>query len=83
MANPGKPRPSLPLFEQRRDQGRGASRAVRLDRPIIDVLPDRLGDRGCDRLRRLVLEVHMPSGAVAVESVAYVEVLLEVVTGRK
>jgi hypothetical protein len=54
-----------------------------LDRAVIDLAPDLLGDRVGDRLGRLDLEVHHASSAVAPKPVAHVEVLLEVVKERE
>ncbi len=42
---------ALALLEERCDQRRRPRGAVRLDGPVVDLLPDRLGDRRGDRLR--------------------------------
>ena len=60
---------------------RAAPSAV--DRPVVDLAPDLLGDRGGDLVRAVGLEVHAAPGAVALEPVADVEVLLEVVPERE
>ena len=54
-----------------------------LDRPVADVAADLLGDRRRDHVGRRGVEVHAPPGAVAVEAMADVEVLLEVVAQRE
>ena len=71
---------SLALFEQRGDQRRRARGAVGLDRPVVDRRgrsPRRSRRRSSSGPSRL--EVHAAAGAVALEPVADVEVLLEVV----
>src|SRR3954447_14934078 len=56
---------------------------VGLDGVVVDVAADLGGDRGGDLLGPVEFEVHAPSGAVALEAVADVEVLLEVVAKRE
>src|SRR5215218_8509763 len=70
-------------LEQLGDQLRRPRGAVRLDRLIVDLTADLLGDRDGDLLRAVRLEVHPPARAVALQPVAYVEVLLEVVAERE
>jgi hypothetical protein len=69
--------------EQLRDQGGRPGRAARVDRPVGDLAPNLVGDRGCDLLRAAGREVHRPPGGVALEAVADVEVLLEVVAEKQ
>ena len=50
---------------------------------VVDLPADLLGDRLRDHLGSRFVEVHAPPGAVALEAVADVEVLLEVVAQRE
>ena len=52
-------------LEQLGDQLRRTRGAVRLDRPVVDLAPDLLGDRGGDLGGAVGLEVHAAPGAVA------------------
>jgi hypothetical protein len=56
--------------------------AVGLDGAVVDLSPDLLGDRGGDLRRAVELEVDAPTGSIALEAVAYVKVLLEVMAQR-
>ena len=58
---------------------RRARRAVCLDGQVADVPTDLLCDRDGDLVRTVVVEAHAAAGAVAVETMPDVEVLLEVV----
>src|SRR5439155_19324084 len=75
-------------FERRgsqhlRDPGRRARGAIGFDIAVVDVAADLGCDRSGDLGRTVGLEVHPPSGVVALEAVADVEVLLEVVAQRE
>src|SRR5204863_6396012 len=70
--------PARRSVEQLGDALGGAARAVGLDWAIVDLAADVLDDRLGDRLRWRVLEVHSPSGPVALQAMVDVEVLLEV-----
>src|SRR3954453_7352533 len=80
----GAPSARLPRAEsteasdQLCDQLRRARGAVGLNRPVTDLASDLLGDRRCNLGRTVGLEVHAAPRAVAVQAVAHVEVLLEV-----
>src|SRR5437764_323226 len=78
----GRSRPArFPInhLEQLRDRGRGSGGAARIDLAVVDRTADLRGDRGRDLFGPVGLEVHRTTGSVAVEPVADVEVLLEVV----
>src|SRR3954452_10896553 len=65
------------------EPARRPRRAVCLDVAVVDIAADLAGDRVRDQLRRRAVEVHPPPGAVALEPVADVEVLLKVVAQRE
>src|SRR4051794_12111211 len=71
------PRPAR--LEQLRDRNRGPRGAVRIPRQVVPLSADLLGDRPRDLRRPVGVEVHDTTGAVTLEPVAHVEVLLEVV----
>src|ERR1700735_855006 len=75
--------PGRRLLEEVGEQGCGAGGAVGGDRAVVDLAADLGGDRGGDAGRFGGVVVHAASGAVAVQPVAYVEVLLEVVAERE
>jgi len=60
-----------------------AARPVGLNRAVVDVFADLLGNRLGDYRRRSVVEVHASSRAVALEAVEDMDVLLEVVLERE
>jgi hypothetical protein len=64
--------------EELRDRCGGPGCAVGLDGAVVDLSPYLLGDCGGYLRRAVELEVHAPTGPVALEAVAYMEVLLEV-----
>ena len=74
---------SLALFEQRGDQRRRARGAVGLDRPVVDLAADLSAIAAAIVSGVVAFEVHAAAGAVALEPVADVEVLLEVVAERE
>src|SRR4051794_28924078 len=69
--------------EQLGESARRCRGAVGLHVPVVDLAPDLGGDRVRDQLGRRVVEVHAATGSVALEPVADVEVLLEVVAQRE
>src|SRR5215207_11324687 len=69
--------------EQLGDPRRGEGSAVGLDRDVLDVAPDLLFDGCRDHLWRRGVEVHAAPCPVAVQAVADVEVLLEVMAQRE
>ena len=69
-------------LEELGDEGRGSRGTVGLDRSIVNRPPDFFGDHVGDQLGGGCIEVEHPSGAVLVEPVTDVEVLLEVVPQR-
>src|SRR5215471_861144 len=71
------------LLDEFGDELGGAGRAVGLNVAVADGLAGQFGDVGGDEVRVGGGVVHVSAGAVAVESVADVEVLLEVVPERK
>src|SRR3972149_320812 len=77
------PGPSPAQLQQLGDQASRPRGSVGPHRAVVDRASDLLGDRGGDLLRAIGAEVHRPPRAVAVEAVADVEVLLEVVTERE
>ena len=52
-------------LEQLGDPGRGALGAVSLDRAVVHLGADLVGDRGGNHLRRRLIEVHPAPGPVA------------------
>jgi hypothetical protein len=70
-------------LEEVGEQGGGAGGAVGGNGAVVDVAADLGGDGGGDVGRARVLVVHVLPGAVALEPVADVEVLLEVVAERE
>src|SRR5688500_5169554 len=70
-------------LEELGDQLRRARGAIGLNRSVVDLAPDLVGDRGGDLGRAVGLEVHAAAGPVAREPVTHVEVLLEVVAERE
>ena len=66
-------------LQQFSDEGRCTFGAVMRYGGVVDVASDLGGDRLCDLVRSVEAEVHYAAGAVALEPVAYVEVLLEVI----
>src|SRR4051794_15955437 len=56
----------------------GLARPVGLDRAVVDRAADLLRDRLGDRVRRRIVEAHAAAGAVALQPVADMEALLEV-----
>src|ERR1700722_20358437 len=75
--------PGRRLLEEGGEQGRRAGGAVGVDWAVVDLASDLGGDRRGDVGWFRGLVVHAASGPVAVQPVAYVEVLLEVVTQRE
>src|SRR5689334_3720159 len=71
------------VLEQLGDERGRALGAAGLDRPVIHLAPDLLGDRGGDLRGPGLLELHSPAAAVAPEPVMHVELLLEVVAERE
>src|SRR5215211_1441368 len=69
--------------QQLPDQSGGPRRTVGLDWPIGHVRPELVADRRCNGFGRGGAEVHQPAGPVALEPVADVEVLLEVMPERE
>src|SRR5688572_8904857 len=69
-------------LEQFGNQRRRTCGTVPLHRPIVDLPPDLLRDHHRNRVRRRQVEVHHATRAVLLESVAHVEVLLEVMAQR-
>src|SRR2546425_13242973 len=65
------------------DRGGGACCPARVDGLIVDLAAELLADRSRDLVRTVVLEVHAAARAIALEPVAHVEVLLEVVPQRE
>ena len=72
----------LPELEQFGDERCGTCGAVTFDWPVVDLAPDLLGDHLGDGVGCCLVEVQHPAGAVLVEPVTDMEVLLEVVTQR-
>src|SRR3989441_5361831 len=65
-------------LEHLRDAHGGTPRAVRLHRSVRDCSTQFLDHGGGEPIRRRLVEVHASPGAVAVQPMAHVEVLLEV-----
>src|SRR5713226_6193142 len=74
---------AIPPLQELGDAGGGAGRAVRLNGLVRDLAANFFGEGGGDDLRRRSFEVHAPTGAVTIEPVPDVEVLLEVVAERE
>src|SRR4051794_30903334 len=72
-----------PWSEKLGDRCRRTGCAVGLDRAVVDVAADLCGDRGGDLLGPVEFEVHAPPRSVALEAVADMEVLLEVMAKRE
>src|SRR5260370_21852127 len=71
------------FLQQFGDVGGGSSGAVWFNGPVGDLAMQLFGEGGADDFRRRVLEVHAAPRAVAIEPVADMEVLFEVVTERE
>ena len=69
--------------EQLGDGCSGTGRPGCVDRLVVDVATDFLGDGRGDLSGTVEVEIHCPASAVSVEPVADMEVLLEVVPQRE